>query len=451
MNLTEKLTTHDPKRIAIIDRDRAITFGELNSRVQGGADLLRQKGLQIGDAILVLHPITIALYEILLSCFHAGIVVILVDPAKGSDFIKKCLNWLPPKAFIGSPKAQLLRLKYQTLKKAFSTGPKLPFTHHWNPSHVTNTPVNLPPDAPALVTFTSGSTGNPKGIVRSHHFLLAQDKTLSKSLNLQPGQIDLVTLPVFLLSNLSHGITSVIADTDLTKPGFPEVPKILSQIEQHPITRCTASPAFFEKMPAEFFASLTELYTGGAPVFPDLLSRFPKKSHAVYGSSEAEPISHFHGSDLTPEVKRTIKTGGGLPAGKPVAEISLQIIDDEILVTGDHVLKGYLDGRGNAETKIKIDGQIWHRTGDAGRLDNEGNLWLLGRHSQKYQDHYPLQIEAAVHLLYPGERCAFLKGTLFLEKDLKIALPWAPIAQIKVIDQIPMDSRHNAKVDYAKL
>lgn len=451
MNLVLKLAEQDPEAIAIIDQHRHLTFGELNRRVQGGAEFLRKKGLKTGDPVLVLHPITIELYEILLSCFHAGLVVVLVDPAKGSDFIKNCLGWLPPEAFIGSPKAQLLRLKYRSLKNAISTGPKLPFTHQWKPLDSQCAPVDLPPEAPALITFTSGSTGMPKGIVRSHGFLLAQDQTLGPSLNLKSGQIDLVTLPVFLLSNLSRGVTSVIADTDLTKPGFPDVQKILTQVRRHKITRCTASPAFFEKMPDEFFTPIHELYTGGAPVFPDLLSRFPEKSHAVYGSSEAEPISHFHGAELTPEVRKIISAGGGLPAGKPVDEISLQIVDGEILVTGNHVLKGYLDGRGDAETKIEIEGEIWHRTGDAGRLDDEGQLWLLGRHSRKWKDFFPLQIEAAIHQLHPGERCAFSKGILYLENDLKVDLPWAALEQVKVIDEIPMDSRHNAKVDYAKL
>lgn len=446
MNLVEKLTDQVPDQVAIIDQNRTITFGELNSRIQGGAQLLRRNGFKKGDHVLVLHPITIELYEILLSCFHAGLVVILVDPAKGSDFIKKCLAWLPPKAFIGSPKAQLLRLKYRGIRNAFSTGPRLPFTRPWKPAKASEAPTMVEPDSPALITFTSGSTGTPKGIVRSHGFLLAQDRTLGPSLNLQPGQTDLVTLPVFLLSNLAHGVTSVIADTDLTKPGFPDVTKILTQVNAYKITRCTASPAFFKKMPDEFFTSLVEIYTGGAPVFPCLLSRFPKKFHAVYGSSEAEPISHFHGSDLSPEIREIIAQGGGLPAGKPVDQISLRIIDDEILVTGAHVLKGYLDGRGDSTTKVEIDGEIWHRTGDAGRIDDQGNLWLLGRHGQKWQDFYPLQIEAAI-----PQTCAFYKGTLFLESNLKVNLPWAPIKKIRIIEKIPMDSRHNAKVDYEKL
>ena len=59
------------------------------------------------------------------------------------------------------------------------------------------------------------------------------------------------------------------------------------------------------------------------------------------------------------------------------------------------VLKSYLDGRGDAETKVTLDAEIWHRTGDAGRLDEEGKLWLLGRHQARWNDLYPLQIEAA--------------------------------------------------------
>lgn len=452
MNLVDKLSEQPTGAIAIIDQNRTISFGELHKRVQSGANFLRNHGLESGDHVLLLHPITIELYEILLSCFHAGIVVILIDPAKGPAFLKQCLDWLPPKAFIGSPKAQLLRLKHRQLRKlAISTGPRIPFTKRWNPKNSSCPPSDLPSDHPALITFTSGSTGSPKAIVRSHSFLLAQDKTLSKSLNLAPGQVDLVTLPVFLLSNLSHGVTSVIADTDLTRPGFPNIPKILIQVEQHKVTRCTASPAFFEKMPDEFFAPLNQVYTGGAPVFPELLQRHPSKINSVYGSSEAEPISHFSGLELTPEIMDKIASGHGLPAGRPVDEIQLKIIDDEILVTGEHVLKGYLDGRGDSENKITIDGRIWHRTGDAGRLDEEGNLWLLGRHSQKWNDFFPLQIEAALHLAHPGHRCAFLQGIVYLEDDLTIDLPWAPIDQMKVIHQIPMDSRHNAKVDYPAL
>jgi len=485
MNLVEMLGTRaeaTPERPAIIEKNRQITYGDLWQRVQGGARQFRDAGLQKGDPLLIIHPISIELYEVLLSAFHAGLVAVLLDPAKGSRFLDDCLAWFPVKAYFGSPKAHLLRLKSRPLRKLnnhFHSGTWVPFSQAWNPasSFAEIEPMNA--DDPALVTFTSGSTGFPKGVVRSHGFLLAQDHTLGKSLALKEGQIDLITLPVFLLSNLSHGLTSVIADTDLTKPGNPDIPKISEQIRQHPITRATASPAFFDQLPDALLRQFSEIYTGGAPVFTDLLIRLNSlgvKAHAVYGSTEAEPISHFNADDLNDDLLNSISNGGGLPAGHPVPGIEVKIIKDhwgkalpqmttselealesqvgEILVSGDHVLKGYLAGRGDEETKITVDGRIWHRTGDAGRLDDSGQLWLLGRCLARWKDFYPLQIEAALHVLKPGWKCAFFKGLLIVEENperLGDALNWIPGLNLVQVEKIPMDQRHNAKIDYPSL
>jgi len=479
MNLVHRLSeqaARHPHCTAIIDAGQSISYEQLWHRVEGGANYLHGAGVKENDFVLILHPITIKLYELLLSCFHAGLTVVLIDPAKGTDFLNNCLQKYPPAAFLASPKAHLLRLKSSELRRVplkIHTGCFLPFTKPWKEVQKAASITEVAPETPALITFTSGSTGQPKGVSRSHQFLLAQDAILSKSLNLEEGQVDLVTLPVFLLSNLSHGLTSVIADTDLTNPGSPDVAKITKQCQKHSVTRCTASPAFFEAMPKDLF---DEVYTGGAPVFPDLLKQLSKNSHLVYGSSEAEPISHFPASDLTPEILDTIKSGGGLPAGKPVEEIHLAIIDDqhgkpvpamssaefiklendrgEIVVSGDHVLTGYLGGHGDSENKFSVNGRIWHRTGDAGRLDEEGDLWLLGRCHAKWREIYPLQIEAAVRTILPGKKCAFWQGLLILESSsplLDELLEDFALKGVVIIDSIPMDARHNAKVDYHSL
>ena len=94
------------------------------------------------------------------------------------------------------------------------------------------------------------------------------------------------------------------------------------------------------------------------------------------------------------------------------------------------------------------------RTGDAGRLDDHGNLWLLGRCQAKWKDVYPLQIEAAVRALHPGKKCAFRNGLLVLEEDLpelESLLEHFQLNGFAAVKRIPMDSRHNAKVDYPSL
>ena len=86
------------------------------------------------------------------------------------------------------------------------------------------------PDTPAIITFTSGSTGEPKAAVRTHGFLIAQHRALVESLALAPGDVDLTTLPMFLLANLASGVTSVIPDADLRAPGAIEPAPVLEQI-----------------------------------------------------------------------------------------------------------------------------------------------------------------------------------------------------------------------------
>lgn len=450
MNLVDRLYQNASDEPALIDASRQVSFRDLAATASAGASFLQDLGLETGDAVVVLHPINITLYEILLSCFHAGLIVVLIDPARDAPFVRQCLDRIQPRAFIGSAKAHLLRFRFPLPQLAIATSRWVPFAKTWQPAldEAPTPPISLLGAAPALITFTSGSTGRPKGVARSHEFLLAQDEFIGKSLKLAPGQRDLVTLPVFALSNLSHGVTSIIADTDLRHPGTPDPIRILSQVSKYQVTRCTASPAFFEALPDHFFTGLTQIYTGGAPVFSDLLLRFPEITTVVYGSSEAEPISHLEATDA--DIK-LVREGHGLPVGRPIPEIQLRIIDDEIQVAGRHVLPGYLDGIGDEDNKICEGDTIWHRTGDAGKIDRQGCLWLLGRRSQKWESHYPLQIEAAVRAHHPGTRCAFYQGTLYLEKGLTIDLPHLPIERTRVIKKIPLDPRHNAKVDYTAL
>ena len=516
MNLVEILTEQirrRPKAAAIIDthhgRDRLTTFAELDQRSAKVAQLLRSSGIQAGDPVLIFHTMSSELYVVLLAVFRIGATAMFLDPSAGRAHIERCCQLQTPRALIASPKAHLLRLTSGALRRIprkFVIGPWVPGAMPLAKAE-REAPLEIHErcnaDAPALLTFTSGSTGLPKAAVRSHGFLLAQHRVLERHIELAPGEVDLTTLPVFLLANLASGVTSVIPDANLRAPGAIDPAPIIAQIERHRVTRCAASPAFFERLLCgphrEPLQGLRKIYTGGAPVFARLLDDLrdcasAAKIEAVYGSTEAEPIAHLDASDVRPEDRLAMRRGNGLLAGVPISEIRLRIMKDqwgkamgsmsatefermhvptkeigEIAVAGEHVLKGYLHGRGDEETKFSVDNEVWHRTGDAGKLDDQGRLWLLGRCSARIQDKhgdlYPFAVECvamehpivrrAAFVNHEGRRLLAIEPRSGFDTPAREALSndlaWAHVEGVRLFNPLPVDQRHNAKIDYPAL
>ncbi len=518
MNIAELLLkqAHErPETPAIIEshdgKDRAVTFAELEEATARGASLLRKCGLLAGDTVLVFQPMSIDLYIVLLALFRQGITAMFLDPSAGREHLERCCSIRPPQGLIASPKAQLLRLLSPAMRRIphrFVFGRFIPGAVPWRMSE--NLPLEhniIPctPDTPALITFTSGSTGLPKGVVRSHGFLLEQHRVLEKAISLVPGETDLTTLPIFVLANLASGVTSIIPDADLRRPGFIEPAPVLRQIGRFRPTRTVASPALLERLcdgcekAGKCIEGFNHVFTGGAPEFPNTLKRFAKvfseaEITAVYGSTEAEPIAMVRWREVTETDMAKMVTGGGLLAGKPVNGIRVKIIGSqwgkplgpfsgeelqrlclpvsetgEIIVSGAHVLKGYINHIGDEETKVRVDGDVWHRTGDSGYLDSLGRLWLMGRTSATIIDDrgtlHPFAVECAamqhpaVHraalVQYKGKRILFVEPAgavkIIPENGLLTTLSWACIDELRSLRQIPLDKRHNAKVDYTAL
>jgi acyl-CoA synthetase (AMP-forming)/AMP-acid ligase II len=213
---------------------------------------------------------------------------------------------------------------------------------------------------------------------------------------------------------------------------------------------------------------VTKVFTGGGPVFPDLLRRLPclapnARISLIYGSSEAEPIAQLALDQIAGDDFQAMTHGVGLLAGAPVEGIRLRIEDGEVWVSGPHVVKTYLNPIDDSGSKLRIDGRIWHQTGDAGRLDDRGRLWLLGRHKERVGKLYPFAVEAAAQRV-PGVRnAAFLNvgadAVLVIEQDgnSSVAFPrawmsqWSANLRVVKLPQIPMDSRLHSKVDYGRL
>lgn len=517
MNICEILqrqAQERPAAPAIIDvhngRERVTSFAELEAASARGAALLREIGLVSGDTVLVFQPMSAELYIALLALFRLGLTAMFLDPSAGLAHIERCCAIRPPQALMAGPKAQLLRLVSPALRRIprkICFGFFMPWTQSWDRSDHLRPHLLITPcadDTPALITFTSGSTGLPKAAVRSHGFLLEQHRVLERAIQLTPGAIDLTTLPVFVLANLASGVTSLIPDADLRRPGAVKAAPVLDQIDRYHPTSLVASPAFVEclcdtcEATGRTVPGFRYVFTGGAPVFLDHLDRFAAtfpaaEVVAVYGSTEAEPIAHISRLAVSAGDLAAMKAGQGLLVGVPVPEITVRVIapngglplgvlDEtgfsalclstgtvgEIVVSGGHVLKGYLNGVGDEETKFRGQAEIWHRTGDSGYFDEQGRLWLLGRSSAVIRDDrgelHPFAVECAARQIPAVRRAALLghqgRRILFVQPKVGItvdaaavseALGWAGLDEVRPVSEIPLDRRHNAKVDYNRL
>jgi acyl-CoA synthetase (AMP-forming)/AMP-acid ligase II len=501
-----------PEAIAIIDvcrgQERSRSYAMLARDAAKTAALLQAHGVVKGDRVLLFQAMSYELYVALLAIFQLGAVAMFIDPSAGRQHIDLCCDIGRPKALMAGWWAHWLRLlsaKLRRIPKKFVIGGYLPGAiplrrgEYLAPLDET---ASCSEQDSALLTFTSGSTGKPKAALRSQAFLMAQHRVLEQALKLQPGEVDLTTLPIFLLANLASGLTSVIPYADLRFPGRIDPAPVVEQIDRYQVTRSAGSPAFYQRlvdyceMQGRVFSSLRRVDTGGAPVFPRLLQRLqqwaPKAQVVtVYGSTEAEPIAHLAWREVGEDELTAMRSGRGLVTGPSVDEVSLRILRDrfgtpigpyseeafdrerlpvgeigEIVLTGNHVLKGYLHGEGDRETKFDVDGVRWHRTGDAGYIDQKGRLWLMGRCNARVEDDkgvlYPFSVECAAHFVADVRRSAMVahrgQRILLVEapqgadtSGLKARLAWAGLDEVRRVEKIPVDKRHNAKVDYTRL
>lgn len=510
MNVYKKLLEQlamRPDATAIIDTKgdsvRHTSYAQLVHHIEQAASNLERQGIYNGDTVLLLHGLSLELYVTLLALLKIGATAMVIDPSMPAEALKRCCQIAQPKAIIGGAKGLVFALFNHDLR---SIPRRIGLSRILRSAQGNFSETFIAwPETPALITFTSGSTGIPKAICRSHQFLLDQHEALHNALNLQSGAVQLVTLPVFVLANLASGVTSVLPNTDISLPGQVNARAIINYIQTAGVTEILASPAFVERLCDHALAhrralpTIERIFTGGAPVLPrsyrNMQEVFPRATiYGVYGSTEAEPIAKINLDEISAEDMEAMSNGAGLLAGYCDGSVQLAIIDSnwqptpeqqcdlkahalgvrqvgEIIVAGRHVVKSYLNTEQNAESKIHLNGDtlsptVWHRTGDAGYLDEQGRLWLLGRVSTRIDDEfgvlYPLACEAQVIEQTAVKRAAILNRgsmrTMVIESRDRAAAPAlkriasrAHIQRIVFVDRLPVDKRHNSKIDYRAL
>ena len=450
-----------PDRVAIVDgKGRQVRFAQLQDRAQGFARAWFARGIRPCDRVLLAMRLDADLYAALAALWSLGATAVLPEPAMGLKGVRHAARVAQVSAFCSSG-------LYGVLKYIL---PELRGVKHLRPKVLAGADPDLPtPDDAdiALISFTSGTSGAPKAIPRSHRFLSAQHHAVAPMLYSADAERDLVAFPVFVLINIASGQTSVLPNWKMSRLAKLQPRRLERWIKDQNVSRVLLPPALCEKLGmTKIPVNLHTVFTGGGPVFPDILDRLKTAKPdlqmiCVYGSTEAEPIAHQDAEQIGAADHASMLQGQGLLVGHPVPGIQLRIQGHEIQVAGAHVNRGYLDPAHDAENKIAEGDTIWHRTGDAGQLDDQGRIWLLGRVGSGVtitgRQLFPFSVEVAARRWDGVRQCAMMAkdagAYLVVSGDPQHMPVWQKnaaefgINRVVQVDDIPMDRRHASKID----
>jgi len=500
----------------------AVSFAELWRRLDCVSVGLRRRGLHRGDRVIVMIPMSPQLYVVLLGVLKMGAVAVFVDPWIGMRQLAAFAAFAEPQAWIGVGRSHLLRLGDPRLRrialsvttgKRFLRFPAAETLAALEAGDPDGAIVAVDANDPALITFTSGSSGVPKGANRTHGFLAAQHRALQRELTCSDTDVDMPMFPVFALNNLAQGITSVVPAIDFRRVDDIDAAAVARQLRDNQVSTCTASPPFIEQLVRLVAADpsqridLRSLVTGGAPVTDGQLRRWvaalPDTGiEVVYGSTEAEPVARISAdqrlelaaSSPTNHAGVCVGTASTLVRVKIVrisreplslgpggfAELELPVGEvGEVVVSGEHICADYYRNPDAVRHNKVVDesGALWHRMGDTGYLDEDGRLWLVGRvHAtilRQGRVWHPLLLEqtaasgdptiaqvAAVGLPDEtlGERTVVVvrssrdKTSLATAVAERLAGNGLEVDEIVVVDrELPLDPRHRSKIDYPRL
>jgi acyl-coenzyme A synthetase/AMP-(fatty) acid ligase len=270
----------------------------------------------------------------------------------------------------------------------------------------------------AAIFFTSGSTGQAKGVVYTAGMLNWQIQVTKSQFNILADEIDLCTFPLLGLFAICHGNSSVLADMDMTRPAKLDPARIIRNIQDFGCTRMFGSPMVLNKL-AQYgtlndskLYSLKRVISAGAPVHRKVLESFSRlmetgaEIHTPYGATEVLPVTDICASELFRFDANETENEMGICIGYPVKGLAVKIIEitdrpiiswnnanqlpvngvGEIAVMGPWVTREYFNNP-EAERLAKIFDReglnTWHRMGDIGRFDDQGRLWFYGRKAHR--------------------------------------------------------------------
>ncbi|MGY1916290.1 class I adenylate-forming enzyme family protein [Blastococcus sp. SYSU DS0973] len=390
----------DLARPCVRDDRVELSYAQFDVRIAAFAEQLAETGFGRGDVLAVMLPNRVELLVALYAAWRLGGVATPVNPVFTSTEAGHQIEDSGAAVVVNSgpeaPTAGRPAIHVQDMR-AVPTGAPVP-------------PAELLPDDLALLIYTSGSTGRPKGVMLDHANVDAMSATMAEHFVLDERDHCLLVLPLFHANAIMVSALAIFrSGGQLSIVGSFSASRFFDQVERLRPTYFSAVPtiyALLASLPEDVqpdTSSLRFVVCGAAPVSAELLHRSEQRFGFTmvegYGLTEGTCASACNPVEgvrklgtvgpALPGQRIEIRGEGG--AALPAGEVG------EVVITGPTVMRGYL-GQPEATAETLVDG--WLRTGDVGRLDQDGYLTIVDRVKDMIirggENIYPKEIEAAL-------------------------------------------------------
>ncbi|MEX2660233.1 MAG: AMP-binding protein [Acidimicrobiales bacterium] len=382
-------------RAAFIDGGtrQTVTFGELADQIHRFAGGLAARGMGVGSTLAILAPNVPAYAVVFHGAAVSGATITTLNPTYTADEIRHQLQdsgatiLVTVPAVLDVAKAAIEETSVGELVVIGGTDGATPLSDLLA-DPIEQVAVDVT-DQVVVLPYSSGTTGLPKGVMLTHRNLVANLAQIEAVMTLDEGEIGLAALPFFHIYGMQVLMNGLLAQgcTVVTMARF-DFAQALELIEDLKITRFFAVPPMvlgLAKHPLveqHDLSSVRSVMSGAAPLGADLAEEAARRVGCPvfqgYGMTELSPVTHVSlPDDIRPGSVGITVPGTECRLVGPDGDDAPEGREGELLVRGPQVMAGYLNNA--AATADTIDDDGWLHTGDVGRFDEHGHLYVVDR------------------------------------------------------------------------
>ena len=389
-----------PNATALRFTGRTITWAQLHERVSALASALHRRGVAAGDRVMILMLNRPEFIETTLAANSLGAIAVPVNfrltPPELAYLVENCgasvMVTEPLLAPVAAAVRELAPVHSLIVAETPTADGVLGYEDLIAEQGETAPPVDVPPDDPALIMYTSGTTGHPKGAVLTHANLAGQTMTALYTNPPDLGHdVGFIGVPLFHIAGIGNVLPAITlgAPTVIYPLGAFNPGELLDALEAERVTGIFLVPAQWQAVCAEQQARprrlcLRTLSWGAAPASDTLLRQmsatFPGCNIvAAFGQTEMSPVTCML---LGEDALRKLGS-----VGKVIPTVAARIIDDngddvpvgevgEIVYRAPTLMAGYWN---NPKATAEAFAGGWFHSGDLVRSDDEGYIWVVDR------------------------------------------------------------------------